>query len=134
MQKHGAVPIKTLFAIYLGIFIVLWILLPISSSLDALVIGLVLLVSFSMALLAGVLTLTAPLLVLAGVGLTGLISVGIGIYFWITVPEGILDPLFIIIGGGVFLAELLVVINRYWQGRRRELNSDSQGRGDYEPT
>lgn len=121
MQKKGTVPVKTLFVIYLAIFVVLWITLPISSGLDAFAVGIVLTVSFSVAVAVGAFTQRASISVLVCVGLAGLMSVGIGIYFWITVPEGILDPLFIIIGGGVFIVEVLLIINHYWQGRRHQI-------------
>lgn len=121
MQEKDIVPVKTLFAIYLAVFAVLWITLPISSGLDAFAVGIILTMSFSVAVAAGVFTQRASIAVLVSVGLAGLIGVGIGIYFWINVPEGILDPLFIIIGGGVFLAEVLLIISRYWRDRHQEI-------------
>lgn len=123
MQKKDTVPVKTLSAIYLLLFIVLLILLPVYSVLDAFVIGFILALSFSAAITAAAFTQKASMPVLVCVGFIGLISLGIGIYFWINVPEGILSPLFILIGGGVSIAQILLIVNRYRQRGERKNSS-----------
>ncbi|NLZ56957.1 MAG: hypothetical protein GX898_01380 [Corynebacterium sp.] len=121
MKNESPVPFIVLLVLYVGLFIALWIFIPIASLLDAMVIGIVLSVSGVAAVITAAFSRSASVQVLAGIGLTGLIAVGIGVYFWITVPEGILDAFILVIGGGVLLAAIAVAGDRLWQGSRKGL-------------
>lgn len=116
MKNESPVPFIVLLVFYVGLFIALWIFIPIASLLDAMVIGIVLSVSGVAAVITAAFSRSASVQVLAGIGLAGLIAVGIGVYFWITVPEGILDAFILVIGGGVLLAAIAVAGDRLWQG------------------
>lgn len=121
MKNESPVPFITLLVFYVGLFIALWIFIPIASLLDAMVIGIVLSVSGVAAVITAAFSRSASVQVLVGIGLAGLIAVGIGVYFWITVPEGILDAFILVIGGGVLLAAIAVAGDRLWQGSRQGL-------------
>ncbi|ALC05031.1 putative membrane protein [Corynebacterium deserti GIMN1.010] len=120
MQNSSPVPVKILSVIYLSLFIVLSIVLPVSTVLDAFALGFILALSFVAAVTAAATTQKASISVLLCLGLVGLICVGVGIYFWLNVPEGIFDPLLIVIGGGVFIAQLILAINRFREIRGKE--------------
>ena len=121
MKNESPVPFIVLLVFYVGLFIALWIFIPIASLLDAMVIGIVLSVSGVAAVITAAFSRSASVQVLVGIGLAGLIAVGIGVYFWITVPEGILDAFILVIGGGVLLAAIAVAGDRLWQGSRQGL-------------
>lgn len=118
MENQDKVPVKALLILYLVIFLAHWIFLPIKSWSDAEAVLILLFISLVAAVLVMVFTLRAPLWVLVVVSLVGLIGMVVAIYFLMQVPDGILTPVFIFIGGGIFLAELIVGSDRYWRARR----------------
>lgn len=98
------------------LFIAPWIFLPIASVPDLMAIGILLVISFAAAMITAAFSRKTSVPVLSGLGVGGLIAVVIGVYFWVTVPEAILDVFILLMGGGVLLAVLAVVGDRLVQG------------------
>ncbi|GFK17921.1 hypothetical protein KbCgl_04930 [Corynebacterium glutamicum] len=89
---------------------------------DIAVIGFILALFFTSAIITAALTQKSPQWVLLTVGLVGLIVVGICVYLWITVPEGIFDVIFLLIASGAVIAEASLLISRMWHRPRRAIN------------
>lgn len=102
-----------LLLLYLIVFIAFWIWSPITSEsyLEAVVMAFA--VSLITALVTSAVTNLASLKVIAFVGFLGFVSLIVGVYFWITVPDGILDVFFVLFGSGIFLSEVLISLKRY---------------------
>lgn len=123
MKNESPVSFIALLVFYIGLFIVLWVAIPSASVLDAMAIGVVLAISCTAAIITAAFARRTSTRVLVGVGMVGLITVGIGVYFWVSAPEGILTTFIPLIGGGVLLAAIAVAGDRLWRGNRQGLKS-----------
>lgn len=107
-------PARVFFTLFLGALATAWsYTLGIANSF-VLALAIILASFFAVAAIASALTLRAPSWLLVAVGFLGVIIAAVGIYFSVEVPDGILTPGIIPLGGGLVLAELAIAANRYW--------------------
>ena len=115
-------PGKSILAFYAVVLVALCLWFKIGSIPDIVVICFILALSFASAIITAALTQKSPQWVLLTIGFVGLIIVGICIYLWITVPEGILDVAVLLVASGAVIAEAALLISRM-RPRRRQATS-----------